>query len=451
MSNNRLFFDYLATMGITDPMKVHKAIYKLSILDYAEMMEKCYSFLETDFQPANSNFEFIASSTLSGEPFNNNDLIYRVYKILQLADFAILYSDVVWIRNPLEKYVHGIASIFDENGIQNFANDIFLLMEIRDLIYEGIIKIAATTKPFTKNELADIESNFPKNFRDRIKGLNNNLEEIFKDNLKFEVFEHEDELLIKFTASGMVENAIERREGVLNWTHVKDKTPKFLKKALKKESKLISKKHYVKSGLLEHFIYPIINDLSMQNWFHHGYGQNYITDREIDFELINKLNGQKPERNSQNITKGLRHALPTLKNVRVEELLKVRKNETDAFNVYRNSFNAILDNGKNLSEDELKEFIKDAIQPQIDKIQHALTSSKKTIKNKTAGEVVLGSAIFSAALFSGLVPIEYATGITSLAGFHNTYKIGKGLWDYKSSEDQIRNNDYYFLWKTINT
>lgn len=264
-------------------------------------------------------------------------------------------------------------------------------------------------------------------------------------------FEHEGEILIEFTASGIVENAIERRQGVLNWTHVKDKTPKFLSKAFKRESKLISKKDYVKSGLLEHFIYPIINDLSLQNWFHHGFGQNYITDRDIDFELINKLNGEEPERNSQYITKGLRHVLPTLKNVRIDELLNVRKNETDAFNVYRNSFNAILDNGKNLSEEELKEYIRDEVQPQIDKIQHALTSSKKTIKNRTAGEVVLGSAIFSAALFSGLVPPEYATGITTLAGFHNTYKVGKGLWDYKSSEDQIRNNDYYFLWKAINT
>lgn len=450
MTNNRLFFDFLATMGITDPTQVHKSIFNLSPLEYVEILEKCYSILETDFQPANSNFEFIASSTISGEPFNNSDLIYRLYKILQLADFAVLYSDVVWIRNPLEKYIYGTVSMFDAKGMQNFANDIFLLMEIRGLIYEGIIKIAATTRTFTAEELAEIEKNFPNNFKKRIKDIKENLEEIFKDNLKFEVIEHEHEILVKYTASGIVESAIERTEGVLNWTHVEDKTPKFLRKALERESKMISKKNYVKSGLLEHFIHPIINDLSLQNWFHHGYGQNYITDREIDFDLINKLNGEKPKTSCQNITNGLRHALPTLENVRIDDLLKIRSNETDAFNVYRNSFNAILDNGKNLSEDDLKEFIKDSIQPQIHRIQQALTSAKKTIRNRTAGEIVLGSAIFSAAFFSGLVPIDYATGITTLAAFHNTYKIGKGLWEYRSSEDQIRNNDYYFLWKTVN-
>jgi hypothetical protein len=451
MNYNRLFFDYLATKGIVDPMQVHEVVYKLYEKGIVEFFAECYRLLEKDFQPAKSNFEFAASSTMSGEPFNNNDIIYRVYKISVLSEFAILYSDVVWVRNPLEKYGYGDASLFDENGPQNFANDICVLMFLRDLILEGIVKIAATTKSFTEEELSAIQNNFPENFEKKLKELEYQLKDIFKENMSFKLIEHEDQLGIEFEAKGIVERTIERKLGFLNWTSTEDEVPKFIEKALKKKSKKISKKDLPKSGLLDYFVHPIINDLSFQNWFNNGFGQNYITDREIDLELVNKLNGTNDSGKSQRITNGLKHALPTITNAKIEDLLSIRKNETDAFVVYRNSVNALLDNGKDLSEKEMIQLVNDIIKPQIDKIQLTLSSTKKSIKAKTTGEVILGSGIISFAMFSGLVSPELATGITTLAGFHNSYKIGKGLWDYKSSESQIRDNNYYFLWKIINS
>ena len=450
MNHNRLFFDYLATMGILNPMQVHEVVYKLNGGEIIEFFTECYKLLEKDFQPAKSNFEFAASSSMSGEPFNNNDLLYRVYKIGELSEFAILYSDVVWIRNPLEKYGYGNASLFDENGIQNFANDICVLMFLQDLIHEGIVKIAATTKSYTEKELKDIQSRFPKDFENTLKELEFQLKEIFKENMSFKLIEHEGEFGIEFTAKGIAEKTIERKLGFLNWSSTEDEIPKFIEKAFKKKSKKIAKKHLNKSGLLSHFVYPIINDLSFQNWFNNGFGQNYITDREIDLELINKLNKNKNANNSQKITNGLKHALPTLANARIEDLLRVRKNETDAFVVYRNSMNALLDNGKDLSEKDMVQIIDDVIKPQIDKIQLTLSSTKKSIKGKATGEVIIGSGIISFALFSGLLSPEMASGITTLAGFHNSYKIGKGIWDYKSSEAQIRDNNYFFLWKVMN-
>jgi hypothetical protein len=86
-----------------------------------------------------------------------------------------------------------------------------------------------------------------------------------------------------------------------------------------------------------------------QNYYAAKWGTNYLTQREIDLDIINRCES-KPRLIARPLPPTLlSHALPVVDDVEITKILQLRKAESAAFDVYRDALTRALKQNKNLT------------------------------------------------------------------------------------------------------
>lgn len=119
-----------------------------TVFEFVETMALIgkYHFHSSD--TPNENFSFIANSSLSGAAHPCAALECRKRKLDQLASFASLYADEVYIQNPFEKiYLRGDKSIREVERQEVLAG-IHNYFYLKPLIEAGIVKYATLNNNF---------------------------------------------------------------------------------------------------------------------------------------------------------------------------------------------------------------------------------------------------------------------------------------------------------------
>ncbi len=217
-----------------------------------------------------------------------------------------------------------------------------------------------------------------------------------------------------------------------------------LKRKLGRKTKgVLTKRQATKLGLINMFVEPIIDDLLTQNYYSNFYNSSYLTDRELDSKLI--LNKNKKELNDK-LSSSLSHNIPYLPSIDLNRIIELRKNEGEAFQVYRHSLTTFLSNTKD-NNDNLKDAFRDEIEPEIQKMNQVIKSSKKMIKSDLIKDFVVGTTFVSIGLFSHFLPDNISQVVTGLGGINYLSKFGDNAKELVNIESEIRNNKYFFVWK----
>src|SRR5207247_7211671 len=90
-----------------------------------------------------------------------------------------------------------------------------------------------------------------------------------------------------------------------------------------------------KTMILSSIIAPILTDIVHQQVLGAGSQARYLTDRDVDFLALKRATLPELQELSQAVTEGLSHAIPTLEDVSLKDLLRLRREEGEAFVVYR--------------------------------------------------------------------------------------------------------------------
>ena len=85
---------------------------------------------------------FIANSDLSGGGFPCDSVDCREQKLNELASFATLYSDRVFIQDPFEKILLREPSSLTDSDRKNIMFGIFTYQKLYPLIERDIVKFA---------------------------------------------------------------------------------------------------------------------------------------------------------------------------------------------------------------------------------------------------------------------------------------------------------------------
>src|SRR5208283_5392210 len=143
--------------------------------------------------------------------------------------------------------------------------------------------------------------------------------------------------------------------------------------------------------------------------------------------------------------------VPFLNNISTSELLTLRNGEADAFISFRQAFAKAVDEHMKskpgrLTQQDAEEIYKEVIEPELARLnQKVNTASKSLFKRSRAGILGWVAAISAGHYFgfleSGLIATAKALGLTKVAADLAGNLIGI------SSEDSIRNEKMYFLWK----
>ncbi len=302
---------------------------------------------------------------------------FRLSRVDDVARFAALYSDYVLIHDPFSSInVHLPDDDFENNVRYELLIAITLLLYLKPLVEKGIIGFASSEFHFCdecyQRYIKDMEFIKYKN------KINSVLEQRILNEVTFQAVIYDDEPQIRAQGpEDLVSHGATRL--LISGNSDDDLSKLVVKRAASKKSPFLSQKEIQKFGILNSLAGPIMSDLTIQNYYSEMYGVQYISDSEVDFELLSTMNHSKVNTLSNALAEGLSHSVPYLSDVEISKLLELREKEGESFNVYRDSFSKAIQSVDEPNADNIKQIFNDTVRPEINNIELTIRNSRKLL------------------------------------------------------------------------
>jgi hypothetical protein len=386
---------------------------------------------------SHSPFSFVSNSQMGGGRTYCRHSNCRFSAAENLANNAALYADHIYLQNPFEYYAR--IDHFDQEHKYDLANDIFLLFLFKPLIEKGIISYCDQDYHFCEDCYRNFTKKFDPNYESKFKKTEKELNRIVSETVKFKVIDNNG------TPALELSNIVGISDHDIIYTF--RKLPKIVKDKFRKgKSSKLTADEIKKSKVYQIITQSVLNDLDYQDYYSKLYDASVLTNRSIDFDLINSTNLIS---NSQ-IKFDLNHELPFMQNVPLKKLIELRKKEGEAFEVYRNSVTKAIketEKQRGTQQPKKKEIYNDLIRPEINKIDLTIKNSKKLIFGNIKQDLILGTSFVGIALASGFLPNNIGQVVSAIGGIKFADQFASNVRKLLTTPQEIRNNPYYFLWK----
>lgn len=145
--------------------------------------------------------------------------------------------------------------------------------------------------------------------------------------------------------------------------------------------------------------------------------------------------------------------LPILNELPLDTILTIRQNEYDSFLVFRDSINAAikecLANDTALTSSIARDIYEDIVQPKLNILNSTFKKIQISHLRQARQELLISTGLLTFGLFSLFYAPAAATIPLSLAGLELIKGI-KSISDASATPQEVRNDNYFFLWKLIN-
>jgi len=407
-----------------------------------EIRNQIIEYINSEVTDNDTEFNLMANSTLSGESIHFNDHDLRLDRVESLLNGGLLYADILWIKNPLDGYVNICAEDFTDFTKRNFLADLDILYSFRDSLHSGFVKICKTDTHFCRHCLMESLDKVPDRYTKNLKKVDDHLKTVFRKGADFNVSRNgEDcELIIKPKVEGLFTQS--------EYNIIYNGIPDAFSKALERANGKVYQKELKDSYLIRcDFANPILNDIVMHDWYSSHQRLNYFTDRSIDMELIQMLNGDELNITGNKLIKSLKHDFPFISNVPSEKVIELRNAEPEAFVNYRDSLDKLLRDSKNLNQEELNEAIRDEVKPHLNNIDLVIKKHKRKIGKGVLSNIFYALSSIVIGLKTGILPPQAGHALAALgAANHGTQTI-TNLINLFNQDNEIIDDKYYFLWK----
>lgn len=396
------------------------------VYEFAEVLALISRHHHKPTEQPNDNFSFIANSALSGgrHPCSYPDC--RIKRVKQLASFAALYADEVYIQDPFENVMLIGADGVNEIQRQEIISGIVNFYALKPLFEKGIVKFAQNMVHLCqhhKESLAD--------------PLAAEIER--KEELLYEIF-HEhllDKCSVMFDVGKNtgpffeISGPADLLEHGKMYFHLSEPLPEFVKYLQKRKLPYNLTKHEITDEqILSLVISPVLRDLSNQEWHSAFYQTSYLCDNRIQMRLASKLNNDAYAASSSAFEKGMSHYLPAVFSKDVNTILKLREREHEAFSVYRDKLTAMIRQSKSWDEKEVKGIFRDQVLPEINLLEKKIADWKMDTKESLKEKAIFGSGAVTIGLYAGVLPPDNGQIVAALGGGS---AIAGALMDYNKT------------------
>lgn len=425
-------------------MKFFDSIVELEDDKLFEFLESITSVINelSDSQIRKSGFNFVANSSLSGLPFPCQDFACRIGQIMSLARNSILYADTVYIQNPFEHHLNYRS--FNKKQKLEILTDLSILHIIYPLLKEGIFRFTKSELHFCHDCYKNFQEAYLKDFDWNIKIIENLVEEYIYQKVDFHLILSYGKKCVEISGGNdFLDHPI-----IISFVEY---IPKPLDSiVIRKKSRIkLTPEEIKESGVLYYILEDIIRNITTQDYYSKYLSAHVLTNREFDIKLFNLINDRQilieDNYKKTEVLKNLNHYVPFINTISITKLIKLRKNEGEAFEVYRDKLNSIV-KLNNMSSNESKDYYNDEIRPELNKINLTIKNNRKLLWGNVKTNLILASTYVSASLYSGILPSNIGEIVASIGGFgfassisHDMIKIIK--------KPSIRENELYFLWK----
>ena len=425
-------------------------IQSMSIADILDLAQESVEVTSLEhIEPERSFFTHSSSISLAGGTFPCSGMDCRSRHLEELALFAAMYSDRVYIRNYFSEYLqHGFTANDEDDLKVRFSRDINLLLQISPLLDEG--KIVPVTAP---NHCIHcfVGNSFGVEVDERLEFVEEKLIRLYNQDIKYSVFLEDKNLVLKTTGP----------ELLLEHTTYKDysKIPSQIKKNQMLMSKLKAGSEVILSRAIvkqleedKRLAYRTLANITFDLLTSQQLGTSFLTERTIDAQTLTEIFSDiNTERRNRIIQKYLTCLVPVVGNIDLVDLIQLRKKEEDAFIVFRNVLGKTVDeyikNNKEFTERDAKQIYGDVLQPQVAKLNTRVQSAKRHFVKNSSAKVVSWVGAISLGVYLGLLPSEFAAVAGALGLVPLIANVTNEILARNNSEDEIRKEDVYFLWK----
>lgn len=443
-------FDLLSRKGLIQRDKVSASkIFKLptgKILDaVAELRQTTEG--TTDSRELLSSHT--ASLSLGGGRRYCNSLECRMNKGAELAQFALMYSDRVYVRSFFSDHLYspGAGHVGGRELRHVFKDDLELLVLLRPAIEAGFIALYSPPDADCPQCLA--RDTFGRTVDSRITKAFKLLSKRFLNQVKARAFYLDGEYDTGFEGPGYL---LGHRGGLTSSSlpPALAEMPRLRAKILRGELVSFSKASMAKLGLHQLLASEVIENIIFELLSTQALRTSFLTDQQLHVETLGTITGDSETAKRNRLAlKHLTSEVPFLENVAVRDLVSLRREEAEAFLVYRQALNtAIAEYRQSLtfSERDARALYGDVIAPRLAALDGRIRSARKTLAREVTRTAIAWTGAISFGMFTGLIPPGLAP-IAAGAGY--TAAAAKFLKDVMSGSDSkelVRNDQMYFLW-----
>lgn len=392
-------------------------------------------------QHRTTKHSFVANSALSGGAFPCSSLNCRTKKLNELASFATLYSDEVFIQDPFEKIILKEPSYLADNDRENIMFGIFTYQNLYPLIEEGIVKYAQSTVSLCQHHFDTKAKELHQKQLVTEDKIYKALKEAFTAQCQFEVniTKGSKQPFIKVTGpESLVEHGI-------SYLHLSGNGADNIQHILRYESLPYRMKDtdLYFTDVIERWIKPVIDDLFYQKWHATFYDTKLLTDNNTQIDIATASMNLENYTHSDSLYSNLQHFMPTIINRPLNEIIEFRTKESELFLVYRDKLDNLIKNSYGWSHTQIREMFEDEIMPEINQINFKLKNWKSDLRVSSNEKLLLGFGTVAVGLISGILPENITEIIAAVGGYSALESYNKSL----KPDNEAKNNDLYFLWK----
>lgn len=420
----REFFDLLRQRGLS-PERMEATLTRSSRTQMLDLVEEIRFTLPYTLIADAGRHSFVANTSLSGGPFPCRHVDCRREKADDLARFAALYADRVLIRDPYSLY-NG-RDWYDNVLRTCLAGDFLVFFYLEPLFENGLLGVGSPVLPYSESHHSQ-----ERDVSHTLQRFNTWLRDKYLDEIEFQYDK----------STGLI--VVEGPEFIV--PHGKQFWGPCKEDVLTQRGAVRKR---VKKGIFEdNLVGPAVRDITEQGAYARHSHYTYLTDGDLDADLISSITDEKIHPTVKAVIKGLSHAVPVVASTDLRSLLRLREEEAEAFRVYRDSVSRVLQNADLTSERRIEEAFADAIQPELNRIDLAVRNSRKLFSDHLTRDFIVGAGMISIGFSIGAVQPTAGALFAAAGGVKSAYELGKRVYDAaRSDTSEIRNNSFYYLWQ----
>ena len=460
MREGQLFYEELDRRGLTQDSIESLLVW--SDAELWEFIETCAQTIPSTYRSESSLFEFVVNDQLSGMPSPCAGETCRIRNAISLGRFAALYADHVVLRHPFEGYIPQESHYLSDDGKtlatrppqkhawpihgrKRIITDVKIALYFRSLVEAGRASFTAVRSQFCAVCIYELLRSEPDSqvFPQLPRAQQTRLADIVS--LVYKAYETRTTAVLDRTELGLEirvsgdDDLVEHGERTFAPDDLETAFPELLKNLPAQ----LSFEQLRESRALHEEIERIADDMLSLEYYAEA-KPSYLTSRGIDREVLEQVTRSSPSKLTSSQVSGLSQGLPYVSGLSIKDLLALRNEEEDAFQVYRDAVTEVLTAKSASSEKELAEALKDRAQTEINRIERSLKNSRRVALKSVASEVAVTLGGLTIGLFSGFLP----TSVLAAIGALSTAKTAatKGLEAVRKPKD-VLDNRFYFLWK----
>lgn len=448
-------FEYLKSNDLIRRNVIRlSSIDKLNSTKIVELAEVVVNIAEPEWPDTTETaFTHSASRSLGGSRGICEGLDHRLSAVAELARFAIMYSDKVYVENFFSDYSHS-SKFYDDDELRlKLYEDLAVLLGLKPLLESGHVQFFTPHEHWCQDCLA---TTMGKDMKRRIDTARRELSERYVVNTSA-TLTHLDPHLFEIEWSApqpyLDHEMVTTNHAYYREVHeILTAMPSILRKIERGETVKLSRSLRKKLGIHETCTNKITNSVTYGILSAEILSTHFLTNNPLDLTFLGSIKkDRKTEDRNLIAFEHLTSLVPFAADTKITDLIKIRKREEEAFAKYRQALNKAIDefrsSGNSFTRKEAKELYSDVIAPKLADLDQSVRLAKRDLVKTAYRSVIAVVGAISFGIYTGFIPREIAEMAKVLGFTKVAIDILEKLLPLGDAGETIRNQDLYFLWR----